>query len=73
MAGMYRRGGFGYGEVKKALAEASERYFAPARERRAELAARPQHVTEILADGAERARKKSGEVLKRAKKATGLI
>ncbi len=34
MAALYRRGGFGYGEVKKALAEASEAYFQQARERR---------------------------------------
>ncbi len=31
MAAMYRRGGFGYGEVKKAVAEASEAYFSAAR------------------------------------------
>ena len=72
MAALYRRGGFGYGEVKKALAEASTRYFAPARERRAELAAKPKDVQEILADGAARARKKAGDVLLRAKKAAGL-
>ena len=72
MADLYRRGGFGYGEVKKALVEVSQRYFAPAREKRAELAANPNQIEEILADGASRARKKAGEVLKRAKQATGL-
>ncbi len=51
MAALYRRGGFGYGEVKKALADASEKYFAPARARRAELAANPEKIREILADG----------------------
>ena len=35
MADLYRRGGFGYGEVKKALAEAAERFFGEARARRA--------------------------------------
>ena len=44
MAAMYRRGGFGYGEVKKALAEAAEAYFAPARQRREEFAGDPQRV-----------------------------
>ncbi len=34
MAALYRRGGFGYGEVKKALADAADRYFAEARQRR---------------------------------------
>ena len=30
MADLYRRGGFGYGQVKKAVADAAEAYFAPA-------------------------------------------
>jgi tryptophanyl-tRNA synthetase len=72
MAELYRRGGFGYGEVKKAVAEAAERFFAEPRARRAELAARPDRVREILADGAARARRKAGQVLQRAKKACGL-
>jgi tryptophanyl-tRNA synthetase len=73
MAAMYRRGGFGYGEVKKALADAAERYFGEARARRAELAANPAKIREILADGAERARKKAIQVLTRAKKACGVL
>jgi tryptophanyl-tRNA synthetase len=72
MAALYRRGGFGYGEVKKALADASERYFAEARARRLELEQNPQRIWEILADGASRARKKAGEVLLRAQRACGL-
>ena len=40
MAALYRRGGFGYGEVKKALADAAERYFAEARERRKKIGRR---------------------------------
>lgn len=72
MAATYRRGGFGYGEVKKALAELSERFFAEPRARREELAAHPEKVAEILDDGASQARKKAGEVLLRAQKATGL-
>ncbi|MGD9719652.1 MAG: tryptophan--tRNA ligase [Pirellulales bacterium] len=73
MAALYRRGGFGYGEVKKALADAAEKYFAAARERRAALAANPDRVRQILAAGAQRARQKAGEVLQRAKRACGLI
>ncbi len=71
-AAMYRRGGFGYGDVKQAIAEAAEKYFAPVRARRARLVAHPQQVTEILAAGASRARKKAGEVLLRAQRACGL-
>ena len=37
MAEKYRRGGFGYGEVKKALADLAVDYFAEARERRRQL------------------------------------
>lgn len=72
MAALYRRGGFGYGEVKKALADAAERFFADARARREEFASRPKRVAEILADGASRARKKAGEVLLRAQRACGV-
>jgi tryptophanyl-tRNA synthetase len=72
MAALYRRGGFGYGEVKKALADAAERFFAEPRARRHDLAANPQQVRDILADGASRARKKAGQVLTRAKRACGL-
>jgi tryptophanyl-tRNA synthetase len=72
VAALYRRGGFGYGEIKKALAELAEKYFAEARERRAELAAKPEQVREILADGAARARRKAGAVLRRAQEACGV-
>jgi tryptophanyl-tRNA synthetase len=72
MAAMYRRGGFGYGEVKKAVADAAERFFAEPRARRAELAADPNKIREILADGAARARSKAEEVLRRVKQACGL-
>jgi tryptophanyl-tRNA synthetase len=72
MAALYRRGGFGYGEVKRALADAAERFFAEARSRREEFASQPKRVAEILADGASRARKKAGEVLLRAQRACGV-
>jgi tryptophanyl-tRNA synthetase len=72
MAALYRRGGFGYGQVKTALADAADRYFGPAREKRAELAAKPECVREMLNDGAARARRKAREVLLRAQKACGV-
>ena len=53
MAALYRRGGFGYGEVKKALADAAEKYFAEPRARRADLPrSTRQSAKQILADGA---------------------
>jgi tryptophanyl-tRNA synthetase len=72
MAALYRRGGFGYGEVKKALADAAEKFWEEPRARRAELAAKPGQVREILAAGAAKARKKASEVLKRAQDACGI-
>jgi tryptophanyl-tRNA synthetase len=72
MAELYRRGGFGYGEVKKALADAAEAYFGPARDLRADWAARPDDVRDILRQGAVRARQKAAAVLERATEACGL-
>ena len=72
MAEMYRRGGFGYGEVKKKLVEVAAAFFADARARRAAIAADPGQVTAILAAGAAKARAQAGAVLARAKAACGL-
>jgi len=72
MEALYRRGGFGYGEVKKALVEAAAEFFAVARTRRAELEADPARVEAILADGAARARRQAAAVLGRARDACGL-
>ena len=72
MAAMYRRGGFGYGEVKKAVAEASETYFHEARNRRQDLANNMDYVRETLRKGADRAREVAGGVLSRAQTACGL-
>jgi tryptophanyl-tRNA synthetase len=72
LAATYRKGGFGYGEVKKKLVEVAVDYFAEARERRADLEARPDRVREILGDGAARARKKAAEVLLRVQQACGV-
>ena len=72
MADLYRSGGFGYGEVKKALVEASAQFFAEARARRASLEADPERIESILTAGAARARAKAGDVLDRARRACGL-
>lgn len=72
IAATYRRGNFGYGEIKKALADAAEKYFAEPRARRTELVAKPKHIQEVLGDGAAKARKKAAEVLKRAQDACGI-
>jgi tryptophanyl-tRNA synthetase len=72
MADLYRRGGFGYGEVKKALVEAAAAYFAAARARRTELERDPARIEAILAAGAAKARTQARAVLDRARRACGL-
>ena len=67
-----RAGGFGYGDLKKALFEHYWNYFADSRKKRADLAANLDHVEAILRDGADRAKKVADIVLKRARKASGL-
>src|SRR5882724_3671231 len=71
MAALYRRGNFGYGQVKTALADIAEQFFAAFRAKRAELAAELPKVEAILNDGAARARNKASQVLVRAQHACG--
>jgi tryptophanyl-tRNA synthetase len=72
MAARYRQGGFGYGEVKKSLAELSEKYFQEARQRREKYQNDPERVAEILAEGASRARQQAAAVLRRVQLACGV-
>jgi tryptophanyl-tRNA synthetase len=67
-----KAGGVGYGEVKKDLLARLLAYFAPMRARRAELAAKPERVDEILAEGARRARAIAQPVLAACREAAGL-
>ncbi len=67
-----RAGGLGYGDLKKALFEHYWNHFAEARKKRAELAANLDHVNQVLATGAAKARGLARKVLKRARQASGL-
>jgi tryptophanyl-tRNA synthetase len=67
-----RAGGFGYGDLKKALFEHYWNYFSLARGKRAELVANLDYVEEVLKDGATRAHLVADRVLERARKASGL-
>lgn len=67
-----RAGGLGYGDLKKALFEHYWEYFAPARAKRAELAANLDYVHQVLREGAQKARAEAAKVLARAKLACGL-
>jgi tryptophanyl-tRNA synthetase len=68
----HERGGVGYGDFKKRLADAYWDFFAPMRARRAEIEADPGFVDQVLANGAERARAEAGKVLERVRRAVGL-
>ena len=72
MAALYRRGGFGYGEVKKALADAAEAFFAEPASGAPSGRRGRDDVRDVLAAGAAKARKKAGAVLARAQAACGV-
>lgn len=72
LAARYRAGGTGYGDVKKMLLEKVSAYFAPYRQKRAELLAQPDFVDDVLRDGAQRARTIARQTLLDAKQACGL-
>ncbi|MBA63039.1 MAG: tryptophan--tRNA ligase [Planctomycetaceae bacterium] len=73
LAGIYRSGGFGYGDVKKKIAEAAGDYFRGVWQRRAEMENDAGYVQDVLNAGAGTARAKCREVLDRVQKATGLV
>lgn len=66
------RGGVGYGDFKKRLLTAVTSYFAPFREKRAEIVADPKYVDRVLAEGAEKARAVARKTLARVCDAVGL-
>jgi tryptophanyl-tRNA synthetase len=68
----FRRGGTGYGEFKKQLFEKLWEYFAPMRQRHAEILADKTYIGNVLARGAERANKIADQVMTRVTKAVGL-
>ncbi|HID89327.1 MAG TPA: tryptophan--tRNA ligase [Anaerolineae bacterium] len=59
-------------DCKRLLAQNIADYFAPFRERRAALAAEPDRIWDILADGAHRASAIASQVLAEVKEAIGL-
>ncbi len=68
----FRTGGVGYGDFKKRLFEAIWTYFAPMRQRRAEILAEPGYVDDVLAHGARQARAAASHVMQRVRAAVGL-
>jgi tryptophanyl-tRNA synthetase len=72
MVADHERGGIGYGDFKKRLAEAYWEFFAPMRARRDAITADPGYVDEVLRAGANRAREEAAKVLDRVRRAVGL-
>jgi tryptophanyl-tRNA synthetase len=68
----YREGRVGDVEVKKKLVAALDGFLAPIRERRAEFAARPGIVDEIVAAGNEVMRREARETMRRVREAMGM-
>jgi tryptophanyl-tRNA synthetase len=67
-----RKGGLGYGDVKKDLLKRLLATLGPLRERHAGLAKRPDLVEDVLAEGARRARALAAPVIAAAREAAGL-
>jgi tryptophanyl-tRNA synthetase len=60
-------------ECKMLLAERINLALGPFRERRAEIAAKPEYIKEVLADGAKRARVIARKTIKEVKQKMGLL
>ena len=70
--GRYRAGGIGYGEIKARLAELIIGLVRRARERRADWSPIPIGSLEVRRAAADRARRRPGSVLDRARAACGV-
>lgn len=73
IAEKYKNGGYGYGHAKKELLRLINDYFAEARERRKNLAQKPEYVREVLQEGGIKARERAESVMEPVRSATGLF
>lgn len=73
IADNYRAGGYGYGHAKKELLGMIDAYFAEAREKRKELAKRPDYVMDVLREGGKKARIKAEQVMIPIREITGIV
>ncbi|MDR0642161.1 MAG: tryptophan--tRNA ligase [Treponema sp.] len=72
LAARYRGGGMGWGEAKEELFRVVNRELAPMRERFQALMAEPGTLDDILARGAEKARRIAQATVSRFRKAAGI-
>jgi tryptophanyl-tRNA synthetase len=66
-------GGYGYGHAKKELLEKIHSYFEKQRKRRVDLENNLDYVKEVLKAGAEKARNRAEQVMKRVREKSGLL
>ncbi len=69
----YISGGFGYGHAKKELLALIEDYFSEARDRRENLAKRPDTVWDMLREGGLKARERAEMVMQPVREVTGIV
>lgn len=72
MENQFRAGGVGYGDFKKRLFEAILDYFAPMRQKRADLEKDPAYLEQVLAQGAEKANAVANKTMERVRASIGL-
>ena len=72
-ADRFRSGGLGYREVKQVIFDMYMRTFWPLRARRLELENQPEYIDEVLCQGAEKARKTAGPLVKEVRAAMGIL
>jgi tryptophanyl-tRNA synthetase len=72
MEDRYRRGGYGYGDAKKAVFEIMWSYFDTFRRKRKELQKNMDYVEDILRTGGEKAGTEAAKTLNAARRAMGI-
>ncbi len=72
MAARFRKGGVGYGDIKKDIVARLLGFFGPARARREELERDRDSIEDVLRDGAQRARERAIPLLEAVKEACGV-
>jgi len=69
----YKKGGMGYGDAKKRLADLFEERFAAPRERRKKLVQDETYVEDVLAAGSRKARSVAQQVMADVRTACGIV
>jgi len=73
IADAYRAGGYGYGSSKKELLKMITHYYEEARDKRRDLAQRPDYVRDVLQTGGRRGREKAEPLMEQIRDRVGLM